>query len=103
MSEATLIGFGSLLIALVVCVYNLVRGNRQDSTQQAKDASETTRLLTEIKTSQDFTANDMKDVKADLRSFQRDLQEVRATASLAKASADKANQRIDDMERGSHD
>lgn len=99
-SEATIIALAALLMSVIVGTYNIIRGNKQDGNQQSKDAADTRQLLTEIKTSQEFMSNDTKDMKADLRSFQRDLQEIRTTAAMALASANKANERIDNLEKG---
>ena len=43
-------------------------------------------------------SNDIKEVKVDVRSFSRDLQEVRTIAISAKAEAERANSRIDKLE-----
>ena len=42
-------------------------------------------------------SNDIKEVKVDVRSFSRDLQEVRAIAITAEADAKRANDRIDKL------
>ena len=42
-------------------------------------------------------SNDMKEIKVDVRSFSRDLQEVRTIAISAESEAKRANSRIDSL------
>jgi len=42
-------------------------------------------------------SNDIKEVKVDIRSFSRDLQDVRTIAVSAEAEAKRANSRIDNL------
>jgi outer membrane murein-binding lipoprotein Lpp len=42
-------------------------------------------------------SNDIKEVKVDVRSFSRDLQDVRTIAVSAEAEAKRANTRIDHL------
>lgn len=42
-------------------------------------------------------SNDLKEVKVDIRSFNRDLQNVRTIAVSAEAEAKRANNRIDTL------
>jgi outer membrane murein-binding lipoprotein Lpp len=42
-------------------------------------------------------SNDMKEIKVDVRSFSRDLQEVRTIAISAGAEAERANNRLDQL------
>jgi outer membrane murein-binding lipoprotein Lpp len=42
-------------------------------------------------------SNDIKEVKVDIRSFSRDLQDVRTIAVAAEAEAKRANTRINDL------
>jgi len=42
-------------------------------------------------------SNDIKEVKIDIRSFSRDLQDVRTIAVSAEAEAKRANTRIDSL------
>ena len=64
-----------------------------DVTQQKASESE-------IKTKLDFMSNDIKEVKVDVRSFSRDLQQVRTIAVAAEAEAKRANTRIDHLVEG---
>lgn len=83
----------SIIIAIIGCLVGLagwLRNTRTDSGQQKATESE-------IKTTLDFMSNDLKEVKVDIRSFNRDLQDVRGIAISAQADAKRANDRIDHM------
>lgn len=45
-------------------------------------------------------SNDLKEVKVDIRAFNRDLQNVRTIAVSAEAEAKRANIRIDNLVKG---
>lgn len=80
----------SIIIAIVGCLVGLagwLRNNRADSGKQKATESE-------IKTTLDFMSNDLKEVKVDIRAFNRDLQEVRQIAVTAQSEAKRANDRI---------
>lgn len=81
----------SIMIAIVGCLVGAagwLRNTRTDASQQKAAESE-------IKTKLDFMSNDIKEVKIDVRSFSRDLQDVRTIAISAEAEAKRANTRID--------
>lgn len=81
----------SIIIAIIGCLVGAagwLRNTRADASQQKATESE-------IKTKLDFMSNDIKEVKVDVRSFSRDLQEVRNIAIAAEADAKRANSRID--------
>lgn len=83
----------SIIIAIVGCLVGLAgwwRNNRNDSGQQKATESE-------IKTTLDFIQNDIKEMKVDIRSFNRDLQDVRSIAIAAKTEAKRANDRLDNL------
>jgi len=83
----------SIIIAIVGCLVGAagwLRNTRTDAGQQKAVESE-------IKTKLDFMSNDIKEVKVDVRSFSRDLQEVRTIAISAEAEAKRANARIDHL------
>lgn len=83
----------SIIIAIVGCLVGAagwLRNARADTNQQKAAESE-------IKTKLDFMSNDIKEVKVDIRSFSRDLQEVRTIAVSAEAEAKRANTRIDHL------
>lgn len=81
----------SIIIAIVGCLVGAagwLRNTRTDASQQKAAESE-------IKTKLDFMSNDIKEVKVDIRSFSRDLQDVKTIAIAAEAEAKRANTRID--------
>ena len=83
----------SIIVAIIGCLVGAagwLRNTRTDASQQKATESE-------IKTKLDFMSNDIKEVKVDVRSFSRDLQEVRAIAITAEADAKRANDRIDKL------
>ena len=83
----------SIIIAIIGCLVGAagwLRNTRTDASQQKASESE-------IKTKLDFMSNDIKEVKIDIRSFNRDLQDVRTIAVSAEAEAKRANTRIDSL------
>lgn len=74
---------------IAVCTFFFDRKN-EAKTDEHVSTSLTTKL--------DFISEDIKDIKADQRVFQRDINDVRAIALDAKARADTANRRIDSFE-----
>ena len=83
----------SIIIAIVGCLVGAagwLRNTRTDISQQKAAESE-------IKTKLDFMSNDIKEVKVDIRSFSRDLQDVRTIAVSAEAEAKRANTRKDSL------
>jgi outer membrane murein-binding lipoprotein Lpp len=86
----------SIIIAIIGCLVGAagwLRNARSDAGQQKAAESE-------IKTKLDFMSNDMKEIKVDVRSFSRDLQEVRTIAISAEAEAKRANNRLDQLIEG---
>lgn len=86
----------SIIIAIIGCLVGAAGWLRNTKT----DASQQKAVESEIKTKLDFMSNDIKEVKVDVRSFSRDLQEVRTIAVSAEAEAKRANTRIDDLIEG---
>ena len=83
----------SIIIAIIGCLVGAagwLRNTRTDASQQKATESE-------IKTKLDFVSNDIKEVKVDIRSFNRDLQDIRTIAVSAEAEAKRANTRIDHL------
>ncbi len=83
----------SIIIAIIGCLVGVAGWLRNSKV----DASEQKATESEIKTKLDFMSNDIKEVKVDVRSFSRDLQEVRTIAISAKAEAERANSRINQL------
>ena len=86
----------SIMIAIIGCLVGAagwLRNTRADAGRQKAVESE-------IKTKLDFMSNDIKEVKVDVRSFSRDLQQVRTIAISAEAEAKRANSRIDKLIEG---
>lgn len=81
----------SIIIAIIGCLVGVsgwIRNVRSDVEEKEGETSE-------IKTSLDFISNDIKDLKVDVRAFNRDLQDVRTIAISAENEAKRANDRID--------
>lgn len=86
----------SIIIAIIGCLVGAagwLRNTKADIGQQKAVESE-------IKTKLDFMSNDIKEVKVAVRSFNRDLQEVRSIAISAEAEAKRANNRLDKLTGG---
>lgn len=81
----------SIIIAIIGCLVGVSGWIRTAKTDADHDGRENS----EIKTSLDFIANDVKDLKVDVRAFNRDLQDVRTIAVSAESEAKRANDRID--------
>ena len=86
----------SIIIAIIGCLVGAAGWLRNTKT----DAGQQKAAESEIKTKLDFMSNDIKEVKVDVRSFSRDLQQVRTIAVAAEAEAKRANTRIDNLIEG---
>lgn len=76
------------VISLLVAVITLTMSRKKQNDEEAKyDATVGTKL--------DFIGSDIKDIKADQRVIQRDLNEVRNIAIYARERADSTNDRLD--------
>lgn len=80
----TFVGIGGLVVAVVTL---LMSRRKQNDDASRQEASMSTKL--------DFIGSDIKDIKADQRIIQRDINEVRDIAMHAKESADAAHRRLD--------
>ena len=81
------VGIGGLVVAVITLMMN----NKKINDETAKnDATMGTKL--------DFISSDIKDIKADQRVIQRDINEVRDIAMHARDRADAAHNRIDRMQ-----
>lgn len=81
----------TFVIAIIGCIIS-VSGV---SYRQRNEAKKDEHYITTISTKLDFISEDVKDVKADQRSFQRDINEIRNIAINAKERADAAHRRLD--------
>lgn len=90
MDNATL----TLVIAIVGCLVGLA-GWYRNSTH---DSEENARKTSSIETKLDFIAEDVKDTKAEIRSFRGELSETKTVANTALARADAAHDRLDALE-----
>lgn len=88
MDGAAAITFAIGVIGCVIAVTNLF----SDKNKEAKGEEHT---ITAVSTKLDFIGEDVKDIKADQRVFQRDMNEVRSIALNAKERADAAHRRLD--------
>ena len=95
MEASQLVAVCSVLVAFVALLVGIFRDASNSQKDSAGETSEILQKLTEIKTTQDFQTNDMKDVKADVRSFRGELTEVKAIADKALAEGRAANTRLD--------
>lgn len=89
----SIITFVTVIIGCVIAVCSFA----VDRKNEAKHEEYTSASLS---TKLDFISEDVKDIKADQRVFQRDINEVRTIALEAKTRADAANRRIDLMVEG---
>lgn len=87
----------SIIIAVIGCLVGVAGWARN----LTKDTGLQKATESEIKTTIDFIANDIKDMKVDLRAFTRDLQDVRTIAVTAESEAKRANDRLDLLNTGS--
>lgn len=83
-----------LLIAIIGCVVGLAGWLRNAESDEKDQASDRAAIATKL----DFISEDVKDTKAELRTFRTDLAETRSTASAALSSARAAHARIDAIE-----
>lgn len=82
------VGIGGLVVAVITLMIN----SKKNSDEHAKkDAAMDTKL--------DFIGSDIKDIKADQRVIQRDINEARDIAIYARDRAEAANNRIDRMQQ----
>lgn len=90
------------VIALIVSILTFHKSSKEKS---ESSASEQASRDATISTKLDFIAEDVKDVKAEQRAIQRNVNDVRDIAVKAKESADAAHRRLDragiDGKRGS--
>lgn len=81
----------TFVIAIIGCVVSVSGVNSRQRNEVKKEEH----YITTISTKLDFISEDVKDVKADQRSFQRDINEIRTIAMNAKERADAAHRRLD--------
>lgn len=84
------ITFAIGIIGCVIAVTNFFA-------DRSKEAKHDEHAITSVSTKLDFIGEDVKDIKADQRVFQRDINEVRGIALSAKERADAAHRRIDQI------
>lgn len=81
----------TLTIAMIGCIVGVCTFffSRNDETKKEEHT------ITTVSTKLDFISEDVKDIKADQRVFQRDINEVRNIAINAEKRADAAHRRLD--------
>lgn len=89
----------TFVIAIIGCVIAVSSFYSDRRTEAKKDEHSITSLSTKL----DFISEDVKDIKADQRAFQRDINEVRNIALSAKNRADAAHRRLDCIELDKRD
>ena len=88
MPDYAFIGAAVGICGFIVALVTLLMRGRDDSNSHAKfDATISTKL--------DFMSEDLKDIKADQRTYQRELSDVRGIAYEAKSRAEAAHKRLD--------
>lgn len=83
----------TFVIAIIGCIVSL----SGVASRQRNEAKSEEHYITTISTKLDFISEDVKDVKADQRAFQRDINEIRTLAMDAKTRADAAHRRLDQL------
>lgn len=83
------------LLTFVIGLIGCVLAVSGAGSRQRDEAKKEEHYITTISTKLDFISEDVKDVKADQRTFQRDINEVRTIAMEAKSRADAAHRRLD--------
>lgn len=83
------------LLTFVIAIIGCVLAVSGAGSRQRDEAKKEEHYITTISTKLDFISEDVKDVKADQRTFQRDIDEVRTIAMEAKSRADAAHRRLD--------
>lgn len=84
-------------LMFVIGVIGCVVGVRTYFFNQRKEAKGDEHTITAVVTKLDFISEDVKDIKADQRAFQRDMNEIRSIALNAKERADAAHRRLDSI------
>lgn len=82
-------------MTFVIAIIGCVIGVSNVGSRQRNEVKKEEHYITTISTKLDFIGEDVKDVKADQRAFQRDINEVRTIALSAKNRADAAHRRLD--------
>lgn len=88
---------GTAAVAFVASIILCVIGVSNFYSNKSKDAKNEEHTITSISTKLGFIGEDVKDIKADQRVFQRDINEVRSIALNAKERADAAHRRLDSI------
>lgn len=81
----------TLTIAIIGCLIGVCTFFFDRNNDSKKDEHSITTVSTKL----DFISEDVKDIKADQRVFQRDINEVRSIAINAEKRADAAHRRLD--------
>lgn len=81
---STFVGIGGFIVAIATLMTAAKKKNDEDSKTEAT-----------MGTKLDFIGSDIKDIKADQRVIQRDINEVRDIALHARERADAAHGRLD--------
>lgn len=83
------------ILTFVIAVIGCVVAVSGVGSRQRDEAKKEEHYITTISTKLDFIGEDVKDVKADQRVFQRDINEVRSIAMKASERAEAAHRRLD--------
>lgn len=81
----------SVGIAIIGCVIGVLGWARTTS----KDESELASAITAMQTSLSYIEQDIKDIKAEFRRVEADVQQANETAAVALATANAAHDRLD--------
>lgn len=84
----------TFLIAIIGCligIFSFYYGRKDNTERSARSDAIVNNELSHI-------SNDVKDIKAEFRTFRSDITDVKTLAIQAKASADSAHDRLDSLE-----
>lgn len=86
---------GIAIVTFIIAIIGCVIAVDGAGLKQRSEVKKEEHYITTISTKLDFISEDVKDVKADQRSFQRDINEIRSIAIHAKERAESAHRRLD--------
>ena len=89
-----LISFLSLVVAIVVAIVSIRRGN---ATDDKKEASEMTTLIVKLEN----INNGVNEIKSDMRNMRNDIQDLRDRLIIVEQSTKSAHHRLDGLD-GTH-
>ena len=86
-----LVSFLSLVVAIVVAIVSIRRGN---ATDDKKEASEMTTLIVKLEN----INNGVNEIKSDMRNMRNDIQDLRDRLIIVEQSTKSAHHRLDGLD-----